>query len=49
MESISTPSVSLTGLKSLYLKYIIRLKNCHHTGLNSSSKKHILKEYYFSS
>lgn len=38
---------SLQSLKSQYWKYSIILKNCHHTGSNSSSRGHIFKEAIF--
>lgn len=41
VESISlTLCESFQILKSQYLKYIIILKNCHHTGSNSSFRGH---------
>ena len=41
VESISlTLRESFQILKSQYLKYIIILKNCHHTGSNSSFRGH---------
>lgn len=46
-KSLPTLHKRLQGLKSQYLKYIIIFKSCHHTGSNSSSREHILKNPFF--